>query len=62
MLFQSKAALLDKIEKMWGQRVVVLTIFNLGSGWRKVVSYTLWPFYLQVKNDRYSLYRRLNGN
>jgi len=36
-------------------------ILNLGTRWRWVVSFMLWPLYLQGRSLQYSLERSLGG-
>jgi hypothetical protein len=45
----------------WGVEVYLHAFFDLGTGWRWVVSFTPRPFYPQGKSPWYPLDRRLGG-
>jgi hypothetical protein len=45
----------------WGSRGIAPRILDLGSRWRRVVSFTPRPLYSQGKSPRYPLDRRLGG-
>jgi hypothetical protein len=45
----------------WGVEVELHSFFDLGTGWRWVVSFTPRPLYLQGKRPWYPLDRRLGG-
>jgi len=48
-------------EAYWGNGSTVPRILNLGTWWRWVVSFTLWPLHLQRKNLWYPLDRSVGG-
>jgi hypothetical protein len=45
----------------WGSGGIAPRIFDLGTRWRWVVSFTPWPLYPQGKSPWYPLDRRLGG-
>jgi hypothetical protein len=45
----------------WGVEVYLHTFFDLGTRWRRVVSFTPQPLYPQGKSPLYPLDRRLGG-
>jgi hypothetical protein len=45
----------------WGNGSIAPRILDLGTRWRRVVSFTPRPLYLQGKSPWYSLDRRLGG-
>jgi hypothetical protein len=49
------------METYWGSGNIAPCILDLGTGWRRVVSFTSWLLYLQGKSPWYSLDRRLGG-
>jgi hypothetical protein len=46
----------------WGVEIYLHAFFDLGTRWRRVVSFTFRPLYPQRKNPWYPLDRRLAGN
>jgi hypothetical protein len=43
----------------WKRKGKALCIFNLGTRWRRVVSFTVWPLYSRIKRPPYPLNKRL---
>jgi hypothetical protein len=46
--------------KTYGEKYNI-TILNLGTGWRKLVSFTLQPLYLRRNSTRHPMYRSQVG-
>jgi hypothetical protein len=49
------------MEAYWGSGDIAPHILDLGTRWKRVVSFTSRPLYPQGKNPWYPLYRRLGG-
>jgi hypothetical protein len=49
------------VKSYWYSGGVTLRIFNLGTRWKSVVSFTLRPLYPRGKKSRYQLDRSLGG-
>jgi len=43
----------------WGVSYIAIRILNLGTRWRLVVSFTLWPLNRRARSRRYTLCRSL---